>query len=101
MEQTNADILYYLDNARTIRTGLEKAGLSVFGGQNAPYIWAGTPDGMDSWSFFDLLLREANVVATPGAGFGPCGEGYIRFSSFGEAARIPTAMERIQKVLGK
>jgi len=101
MEQTNADIRYYLNNAKTIRAGLEKAGLSVFGGQNAPYIWAETPDGMDSWSFFDLLLREANVVATPGAGFGPCGEGYIRFSAFGDASRIPTAMERIQTVLGK
>ncbi len=101
MEQTKADIAYYLENAKTIRAGLEKAGLSVFGGVNAPYIWAETPAGMDSWGLFDVLLKEANVVTTPGAGFGPCGEGYIRLSAFGDAKRIPTAMERIQKALGK
>ena len=96
--QTKEAIAYYLNNAKIIRDGLEKAGLTVYGGVNAPYIWCKTPDGMGSWDFFDKLLHEACVVTTPGAGFGPSGEGYIRLTAFGDAAATQEAVERIQKL---
>ena len=70
------------------------------GGVNAPYIWVKTPEGMGSWEFFDLLLEKANVVTTPGAGFGPSGEGYIRVTAFGDAQATQEAVERIVSVLG-
>ncbi|MDL2300642.1 LL-diaminopimelate aminotransferase [Clostridiaceae bacterium OttesenSCG-928-D20] len=92
-------INYYMNNAKVIKNGLSKAGLTVYGGTNAPYIWAKTPEGSDSWSFFDRLLKEANVVTTPGAGFGPSGEGYIRLTAFGDAEATVTAVERIVKIL--
>ncbi len=92
-------IAYYMNNARVIRQGLEKAGLSVFGGVNSPYIWAKTPNGAGSWSFFDRLLREANVVTTPGAGFGPEGEGFIRLTGFGDAEKTKQAVERVVGIL--
>ncbi|MPM49148.1 LL-diaminopimelate aminotransferase [bioreactor metagenome] len=97
--QTKESIYYYLRNAKVIREGLASAGLAVFGGENAPYIWARTPGGTGSWAFFDRLLSEANVVTTPGAGFGPSGEGYIRLTAFGEATATASAVERIKSVL--
>lgn len=97
--QVREIIAYYQENARFIRKGLTKAGLNVFGGVNAPYIWVRAPEGMDSWGFFDLLLRKANVVTTPGSGFGPSGEGYIRVTAFGGAVDAREAVERIQAAL--
>ena len=97
--QSQEAVDYYLNNAKVIREGLTAAGLTVYGGVNAPYIWLKTPDGMGSWDFFDLLLKKACVVTTPGAGFGPSGEGYIRLTAFGEAEAAGTAVERIQNVL--
>ena len=93
-EQTGEMIRYYLQNAQII-----KAGLTVYGGDNSPYIWARVPQGTDSWSFFDKLLKEACVVTTPGAGFGPSGEGYIRLTAFGDAEATKEAVRRIQNVL--
>lgn len=97
--QCQTSIAYYLNNAKVIRQGLESAGLTVYGGVDAPYIWARTPDGVGSWEFFDKLLKQACVVTTPGAGFGPSGEGYIRLTAFGDAAATQEAVERIKKVL--
>ena len=97
--QVEENIAYYLSNARTIREGLAAAGLKVSGGVNSPYVWVGTPDGMPSWDFFDLLLQRANVVTTPGAGFGPSGEGYIRLTGFGGAEDTAQAVERIKRIL--
>lgn len=98
-EQTRRAVAYYLNNAQVIKEGLSGAGLMVYGGENAPYIWARTPDGMGSWDFFDLLLKQACVVTTPGAGFGPSGEGYIRLTAFGDADATRTAVERIANIL--
>ena len=98
--QVKETIAYYQRNAQVIREGLTKAGLTVSGGVNAPYIWVKTPEGMGSWEFFDLLLEKANVVTTPGAGFGPSGEGYIRVTAFGDAQATQEAVERIVSVLG-
>ena len=81
------------------REGLSAAGLSCVGGTDAPYIRLETPGKMGSWEFFDLLLDKANVATTPGAGFGPSGEGYIRLTAFGDAQATKTAVERIQKIL--
>lgn len=92
-------IAYYMQNAAVIRAGLTEAGLRVYGGENSPYIWFRTPDGMGSWEFFDKLLHEANVITTPGAGFGPSGEGYIRLTAFGDAEKTREAVERIKKIL--
>ena len=98
-DQTRASIDYYRQNAQVIREGLTAAGLSCFGGVNAPYIWIKTPDGMGSWDFFDLLLDRANVATTPGAGFGPSGEGYVRLTAFGGAEATREAVERIKAML--
>ena len=92
-------ISYYHRNARVIREGLSAAGLRVYGGVNAPYIWFRTPEGTGSWEFFDRLLHEACVVTTPGAGFGPSGEGYIRVTAFGDAAATEEAVRRIVSLL--
>ena len=97
--QTRENIAYYLNNAKVIKSGLEQAGLTVYGGVNAPYIWARTPEGVGSWDFFDTLLHKACVVTTPGAGFGPAGEGYIRLTAFGGAEATEEAVERIVKLL--
>ncbi len=97
--QIRETIAYYMENARVIREGLAEAGLQVYGGVNAPYIWFRAPEGTDSWSFFDRLLHEACVVTTPGAGFGPSGEGYIRVTAFGDADATHEAVERILSVL--
>ena len=92
-------INYYLHNAKIIREGLAQAGLTVFGGVNSPYVWAKTPDGMDSWAFFDRLLEEGNVVTTPGAGFGPSGEGYIRLTGFSDPESTQEAVRRVAAML--
>ena len=97
--QVRETIGYYLNNARVIREGLAGAGLTVCGGENSPYVWARTPDGLDSWAFFDRLLQQANVVTTPGAGVGPSGEGYIRLTAFGGAEDTVEAVERIKAIL--
>jgi LL-diaminopimelate aminotransferase len=89
---------YYMENARLIRTGLASRGYTVFGGVNAPYIWLKTPGGMGSWEFFDRLLSTAQVVGTPGAGFGPAGEGYFRLSAFGQRADVEEALRRINNI---
>jgi LL-diaminopimelate aminotransferase len=88
-------IAYYMDNARTIKQGLESLGLTVYGGVNAPYIWMRTPNGLSSWEFFDKLLNEAHVVGTPGAGFGPSGEGFFRLSAFGKRENVERAVASI------
>ena len=97
--QVAANIAYYMENARIIREGLSALGLSVFGGVNAPYIWLKTPNNMPSWDFFDKLLRDANVVGTPGAGFGPCGEGCFRLTAFGAREDTEKAIDRIRRRL--
>ena len=101
LAQTRETIEFYLNNARVIREGLAAAGLTVYGGENSPYVWCKTPDDMPSWDFFDLLLQKANVVTTPGAGFGPSGEGYIRLTAFGGAEATKEAVRRIVELLGK
>lgn len=98
-KETKATIEYYLENAKIIREGLKEAGLTVYGGVNAPYIWAKTPNGVKSWDFFDTLLEKAEVVTTPGEGFGPSGEGYIRLTAFGDREKTIEAIERIKKLL--
>jgi LL-diaminopimelate aminotransferase len=92
-------INYYMGNAKIIRKALVKLGFNVFGGENAPYIWVKTPNGISSWDFFDKLLNEAHVVCTPGAGFGLGGEGYIRLSAFGHMENVKKAIESIKKNL--
>src|SRR3989339_1204997 len=94
-----AVIDYYMNNARIIKQGLEKIGIKVFGGINAPYIWLQTPGKMDSWQFFDKLLTETHVVGTPGVGFGPNGQGYFRLSAFGHTENVQKAVESVQKNL--
>jgi LL-diaminopimelate aminotransferase len=94
-----ASIDYYMENARLIRAGIAEAGLRAFGGENAPYAWIATPDGVGSWEMFDRLLQDANVVCTPGAGFGACGEGYLRLSAFGKREQVEEAIGRVRKCL--
>ncbi|MCD8310714.1 MAG: LL-diaminopimelate aminotransferase [Prevotellaceae bacterium] len=98
-EQIKANIDYYMQNARTMKESLEAAGLKVYGGVNAPYIWLKTPDGIGSWRFFEQMLYEANVVGTPGVGFGPNGEGYLRLTAFGSHEDCVEAMRRIRNWL--
>lgn len=90
---------YYMNNAKTIRDGLAAAGLEVYGGINAPYIWAKTSDDVKSWDFFDILMKQAGVITTPGAGFGPSGEGYIRLTAFSTAEATAEAVKRIAAIL--
>ena len=94
-KQIREVIDYYMENARVIREGLLAAGFTVYGGQDAPYIWLKVPDGMTSWAFFDKLLDECHVVGTPGAGFGPSGEGYFRLTAFNTLEKTREAMNRI------
>ena len=91
-------VAYYMNNAKVIKEGLKNAGYSVSGGVNAPYIWLKTPAGMSSWEFFDYLLEKANVVGTPGSGFGPSGEGYFRLTAFGTLENTVEAIERMKKL---
>ncbi len=94
--ETAAQIAYYMNNAKVIYEGLKSAGYSVSGGVNAPYIWLKTPNNMTSWEFFDYILENANVVGTPGSGFGPSGEGYFRLTAFGTYENTVEAIERIK-----
>lgn len=96
--QIKAQVAHYMKNASIIHDGLRGAGYTVSGGINAPYIWLKTPDGMTSWEFFDYLLEKANVVGTPGSGFGPSGEGYFRLTAFGSYENTVEAMERIKNL---
>lgn len=97
-KETNEQIAYYMNNAKVILEGLKAAGYTVSGGVNAPYIWLKTPDNMTSWDFFDYLLENANVVGTPGSGFGPSGEGYFRLTAFGTYENTVEAVERIKNL---
>ncbi|MDY3918355.1 MAG: LL-diaminopimelate aminotransferase [Candidatus Limivivens sp.] len=96
--QLKEQVAYYMKNAKVIYEGLKEAGYTVFGGVNAPYIWLKTPDQMTSWEFFDYLLEKANVVGTPGSGFGPSGEGYFRLTAFGSYENTVAAIERMKKM---
>ena len=96
--QVRENINYYKENAKIIKQGLEEAGYTVYGGTNSPYVWLKLPDGMKSWDFFDKLLSEANVVGTPGVGFGPSGEGYFRLTGFGTKENTKEAIERIKNM---
>lgn len=97
-KEIEENIAYYMKNASTIKNSMENIGLKVYGGVNSPYIWVKTPENMDSWQFFDLLLNEANVVGTPGVGFGPSGEGYFRLTAFNTHENTLEAMDRISKL---
>ena len=97
--QIEETIAYYRRNARVIKEGLEAAGFTVYGAVNSPYIWCKTPEGVGSWEFFDQLLERANIITTPGAGFGPSGEGYVRLTAFGDADATVEAMERIKRLM--
>ncbi len=96
--QIKALVSFYLDNAKIIREKLSAAGLAVYGGVNAPYVWVKTPNGLSSWEFFDKLLQTVNVVGTPGSGFGAAGEGYFRISAFNSRENVEEAMQRITKM---
>lgn len=98
--QTRATIADYMENARIIREGLSSAGFTVYGGIDAPYVWMKTPGGMPSWDFFDLLLEQAAVVGTPGAGFGPLGEGFFRLTAFATRENTIAAVDRISSAFG-
>jgi len=99
-EQIGSLISFYLENARLLREGLTAAGITVYGGVNAPYVWLKTPDGLSSWDFFDRLLDRGHLVGTPGSGFGAAGEGYFRLSAFNSRANVEEAVERFAKSLG-
>jgi LL-diaminopimelate aminotransferase len=90
---------FYMENAAIIREGVQSVGIEAYGGENAPYVWMKTPGGIDSWSFFDKVLSECHVVGTPGAGFGPSGEGYFRLSAFGHRSNIETSVASIHENL--
>ncbi len=97
-EQVRALVGFYMENAAIIRRELAAAGLQVYGGEQAPYVWIKTPDGLDSWGFFDHLLGKAHVVGTPGSGFGAAGEGFFRLSAFNSRANVDEAMRRIREL---
>ena len=95
-QQINTLVKFYMDNARTLRAGLQQAGFTVHGGVHAPYVWLKTPDNLSSWEFFDELLQRCHVVGTPGSGFGAAGEGYFRLSAFNSHENTLAALKRIQ-----
>jgi LL-diaminopimelate aminotransferase len=97
-KQIRAMIDLYMNNAKIIRETLSRLGFEIYGGTNAPYIWLKTPRGLSSWDFFDLLLEKANLITTPGVGFGPSGEGYVRLTAFGQPEKVNEALERISKL---
>jgi LL-diaminopimelate aminotransferase len=97
-QEVKALVSFYMENAAIIRRELSAAGIEVHGGEHAPYVWLKTPSGMDSWSFFDHLLQKANVVGTPGSGFGAAGEGYFRLSAFNSRSNVDEAMARIRNL---
>ena len=98
-QQVRETLGYYLENARLMRSTLECLGLKVYGGTDAPYLWVETPEKMPSWTFFDGMLRKAHVVCTPGAGFGDCGEGYVRLTAFGKRNDTMEALHRVEEWL--
>ena len=98
-EQIQELVKFYLENAQLLRHGLERAGFTVYGGVNAPYVWLKTPTGFSSWEFFDELLTKSHVVGTPGSGFGAAGEGFFRLSAFNSRENTVTAIDRIQKMM--
>jgi LL-diaminopimelate aminotransferase len=100
-KQTLEQVAFYMENARLMREGLAAAGFRLFGGQHAPYLWLEVPEHGSSWAFFDALLERAQVVGTPGAGFGPAGEGYFRLSAFNSRARVTTAISKITESFGR
>ncbi len=97
-EQVGATIRYYMENARRMKQALQSIGLQVYGGDDAPYLWVGTPEEEPSWDFFRRLLSEAHVVCTPGVGFGPSGEGFVRLTAFGQRERTEEALQRIKHI---
>ena len=99
--QVKAQVDRYMENAALLVNGLQKAGYTAYGGVNSPYIWMKTPGSMTSWEFFDYLLNEAEVVGTPGSGFGKNGEGFFRLTAFGTLEKTQEAMERLKKLLKK
>ena len=98
-QQVRKTIDYYMANARTMKTALQQMGYDVTGGENAPYLWVKTPDNLSSWQFFDHLLNQAQVIVTPGVGFGPSGEGYVRLTAFGKQEDCSTAIQRIKELV--
>ena len=98
-QQVSGLIDFYMANAKLLREGLQSAGMTVYGGENAPYVWLQTPDGVSSWDFFDQLLSKASVVGTPGSGFGASGEGYFRLSAFNSRENVEEALKRIRETL--
>ncbi len=100
LEQTGAQVSFYMENARLMREGLGAAGFTCYGGVNAPYIWLKTTGGLSSWDFFNKLLSECHIVGTPGSGFGPSGEGFFRLSAFNSRDNVTEAIARIQKAFG-
>ena len=99
-KQVKANIDYYLENARIMREGFHNTGMTVYGGKNSPYLWLKTPDGSSSWQFFDTLMNRAHVIGTPGVGFGPSGEGFLRLTAFGSREDCIEAMNRIKQTYG-
>lgn len=100
LAETSAQIAFYMENAKLLREGLAACGFTIFGGIHAPYLWIRTKDDASSWDFFDRLLNQAQIVGTPGAGFGPAGEGYFRLSAFNSRANIEEAIARIRRTFG-
>lgn len=98
-QQVRKTIDYYMANARTMKTALQQMGYDVTGGENAPYLWVKTPDNLSSWQFFDHLLNQAQVIVTPGVGFGPSGEGYVRLTAFGKQEDCIAAIQRIKELV--
>ena len=98
-QQVRKTIDYYMANARTMKTALQRMGYDVTGGENAPYLWVKTPDNLSSWQFFDHLLNQAQVIVTPGVGFGPSGEGYVRLTAFGKQEDCIAALQKIKKLV--
>ncbi len=99
-QQISELIEFYLTNAQLLREGLEKVGITVYGGVNAPYVWLKTPGDATSWDFFDTLLEKSHLVGTPGSGFGASGEGYFRLSAFNSRENVEEAVRRVQSLVG-
>ena len=97
-KECRAMLAFYKENARIMAEGLRRKGIKFYGGTHSPYIWLQCPQGMSSWEFFDFLLEKANVVGTPGSGFGPSGEGYFRLTAFGSYENTVKALERIKAI---